>query len=78
MHWHPNADEWLYVIAGEGELTVFDTGPNAVTQNFNAGDIGYIKRQPRATICATPASTTSSTSRCSAARTSPTCRCPTG
>ncbi len=44
MHWHPNADEWLYIIAGQGEATVFDTGPHAVTQNFNPGDIGYIKR----------------------------------
>jgi oxalate decarboxylase len=44
MHWHPNADEWLYVMAGQGEATVFNTGPNAVTQNFNPGDIGYIKR----------------------------------
>ncbi len=44
MHWHPNADEWLYFVSGQGELTVFNTGPNAVTQNFNPGDIGYIKR----------------------------------
>jgi oxalate decarboxylase len=44
MHWHPNADEWLYIIAGQGEATVFNTGPNVVTQNFNPGDIGYIKR----------------------------------
>jgi oxalate decarboxylase len=44
MHWHPNADEWLYIVAGQGEATVFNTGPNAVTQNFNPGDIGYIKR----------------------------------
>jgi oxalate decarboxylase len=44
MHWHPNADEWVYIVEGEGELTVFETGPNAVTQNFNPGDIGYIKR----------------------------------
>jgi oxalate decarboxylase len=44
MHWHPNADEWLYIIAGQGEATVFNTGPNAVTQNFNPGDIGYIKK----------------------------------
>jgi len=44
MHWHQNADEWLYVIAGQGELTIFNTGPNVVTQNFNPGDIGYIKR----------------------------------
>jgi oxalate decarboxylase len=44
MHWHQNADEWLYVIAGQGELTIFNTGPNVVTQNFNPGDVGYIKR----------------------------------
>jgi oxalate decarboxylase len=44
MHWHPNADEWLYFIAGQGEMTVFNTGPKAVTQNFNPGDIGYVKR----------------------------------
>jgi oxalate decarboxylase len=25
-------------------MTVFETGPKAVTLNFNAGDIGYVKR----------------------------------
>ncbi len=44
MHWHPNADEWQYYVSGQGQLTVFNTGPNAVTQNFNPGDIGYVKR----------------------------------
>jgi oxalate decarboxylase len=44
MHWHPNADEWLYIMQGSAELTVFNTGPNVVTQNFNPGDIGYVKR----------------------------------
>jgi oxalate decarboxylase len=44
MHWHPNADEWQYYIKGEAEMTVFNTGPEAVTQNFKAGDIGYVKR----------------------------------
>jgi oxalate decarboxylase len=44
MHWHPNADEWQYFITGQGELTVFNTGPKAVTQNFNPGDIGYVKK----------------------------------
>jgi oxalate decarboxylase len=44
MHWHPNADEWQYFISGQGEMTVFNTGPKAVTQNFNPGDIGYVKR----------------------------------
>jgi hypothetical protein len=31
MHWHPNADEWAYWIKGKGRMTVFETGPNAVT-----------------------------------------------
>jgi oxalate decarboxylase len=44
LHWHPNADEWQYYIKGQGQMTVFQTGPNAVTTNFNPGDIGYIKR----------------------------------
>jgi oxalate decarboxylase len=44
MHWHPNADEWQYYVAGQGELTVFNTGPKAVSQNFHPGDIGYVKR----------------------------------
>jgi oxalate decarboxylase len=43
MHWHPNADEWQYYVKGSAQMTVFNTGPRAVTNNFNAGDIGYIK-----------------------------------
>ena len=43
MHWHPNADEWQYWIKGTGSMTVFNTGPKAVTMNFNPGDIGYVK-----------------------------------
>jgi oxalate decarboxylase len=44
MHWHPNADEWQYHIKGKGRMTVFNTGPNAMTTDFNAGDIGYVKK----------------------------------
>ena len=44
MHWHPNADEWQYYVKGSAQMTVFNAGPKAVTTNFNAGDIGYIKR----------------------------------
>jgi len=43
MHWHPNADEWQYYVKGSAQMTVFNTGPSAVTNNFNAGDIGYVK-----------------------------------
>jgi oxalate decarboxylase len=44
LHWHPNADEWQYYIKGNARMTVFDTGPAAVTANFQAGDIGYVKK----------------------------------
>jgi oxalate decarboxylase len=44
MHWHPNADEWLYILKGVGRMTVFNTGPAAITANFHAGDIGYVKK----------------------------------
>jgi len=44
MHWHPNADEWQYYIAGQGSMTVFNTGPKVVTQDFKPGDIGYVKK----------------------------------
>jgi oxalate decarboxylase len=44
MHWHPNADEWQYWIKGKGRMTIFNTGPNAVTMDFNAGDVGYVKK----------------------------------
>jgi oxalate decarboxylase len=44
MHWHPNADEWQYWIKGKGRMTVFNTGPKAVTMDFNPGDVGYVKR----------------------------------
>ena len=44
MHWHPDAGDWLYIFKGSGRMTVFNTGPQAVTANFHPGDIGYIKK----------------------------------
>jgi oxalate decarboxylase len=44
MHWHPNADEWQYWIKGEGRMGVFKAGPNVQTQDFRAGDVGYVPR----------------------------------
>ena len=44
LHWHPNADEWQYYIKGKARMTVFDTGPKAATADFQAGDIGYVKK----------------------------------
>jgi len=42
MHWHPNNDEWLYVIEGKGRMTVFASRGTARTFNYQAGDVGYV------------------------------------
>lgn len=44
MHWHPNADEWLYFISGKGRITLFSGVGQARTMDFDAGDVGYIPR----------------------------------
>ena len=44
MHWHPNADEWLYFISGKGRVTVFAGVGKARTMDFDAGDVGYIPK----------------------------------
>src|SRR3984893_4870718 len=41
LHWHPNADEWQYYIAGKARMTVVSTGNRARTMDFQAGDVGY-------------------------------------
>jgi oxalate decarboxylase len=42
MHWHPNADEWQYYIAGKARMTVFGADGEASTFDYQAGDVGYI------------------------------------
>lgn len=42
MHWHPNADEWQYVLAGRFRMTVFASKGRATTVEMNAGDVGYV------------------------------------
>ncbi len=44
LHWHPNADEWQYYIAGKARMTVLGTGARARTMDFEAGDVGYIEK----------------------------------
>ena len=41
MHWHPNADEWQYVMAGSARMTVFASLGKAATVELAAGDVGY-------------------------------------
>lgn len=44
LHWHPNASEWQYWLAGKGRMTVFFAEGNAHTQDFNANDAGFVPR----------------------------------
>ena len=41
-HWHPNANEWQYVLSGSMRVTLFGSGGRARTETFSAGDVGYI------------------------------------
>jgi oxalate decarboxylase len=42
MHWHPNADEWVYFLKGQARMTVFASGGKARTFDYQAGDVGYV------------------------------------
>jgi oxalate decarboxylase len=42
LHWHPNASEWQYYMAGKGRMTVFMPIGSARTMDFKANDVGYI------------------------------------
>ncbi|KAL6853078.1 hypothetical protein ACO1O0_007631 [Amphichorda felina] len=38
LHWHPNAEEWLYFHQGKAQATAFIGNGNARTFDFSAGD----------------------------------------
>jgi len=42
LHWHPNASEWQFYLAGKGRMTVFMPPTRARTMDFNANDVGYV------------------------------------
>jgi oxalate decarboxylase len=42
LHWHPNASEWQFYLAGRGRMTVFRPGGQARTMDFNANDVGFV------------------------------------
>lgn len=44
LHWHPNADEWQFHLAGQSRMTVFASSGAAQTFDYQAGDVGYIPR----------------------------------
>jgi oxalate decarboxylase len=42
LHWHPNASEWQFWIAGKGRMTVFFPVDDARTVDFHPNDVGYV------------------------------------
>jgi oxalate decarboxylase len=44
LHWHQNADEWMFFFGGKGRMTVFATGARARTMDFQGGDVGYVQK----------------------------------
>lgn len=42
LHWHPTADEWQYVIAGDISVTLFGSHGRYRTETLAKGDVGYI------------------------------------
>jgi oxalate decarboxylase len=42
LHWHPNADEWQYVIEGEVSVTLFGSHGRYRVERLQKGDVGYI------------------------------------
>jgi oxalate decarboxylase len=42
MHWHPDADEWQYVLSGSARMTVFASLGKAATVELGPGDVGYV------------------------------------
>jgi oxalate decarboxylase len=44
LHWHPNASEWQFWLAGKGRMTVIMNEGKARTMDFNANDVGFVPR----------------------------------
>ncbi|MCW3464845.1 cupin domain-containing protein [Chitinophaga nivalis] len=44
LHWHPNADEWQYVISGEGNVGIFGSHGRVKTMSYSQGKVAFIKQ----------------------------------
>jgi oxalate decarboxylase len=44
LHWHTNAQEWQFWLAGKGRMTVVMNEGRARTMDFNANDVGIVPR----------------------------------
>jgi len=44
LHWHPNADEWQYIIEGNARMGLFGSSGRARALDFSPGEVGYVPR----------------------------------
>ncbi|MDF2433847.1 MAG: oxalate decarboxylase [Mucilaginibacter sp.] len=44
LHWHPNADEWQYVISGQGRVSIFGSHGRVKTMDYSKGMVSFIKQ----------------------------------
>jgi len=44
MHWHPNADEWQYIMSGRSRVTIFGAHGRVRTEEFSQGQICFIQK----------------------------------
>jgi oxalate decarboxylase len=44
LHWHPNSDELQYYIEGQARMTVYASGSDAQTFDYQGGDVGYVPK----------------------------------
>src|SRR5215218_10925914 len=44
LHWHPNADEWQYVVEGEVSVTLLGSHGRYRIERLQKGDVGYIQQ----------------------------------
>ena len=42
LHWHPNADEWQYVIESDFSVSLFGSHGRYRVETLSKGDVGYI------------------------------------
>jgi oxalate decarboxylase len=42
LHWHPNANEWLYLVSGQIRIGLFGSHGRYRIEDFGPGDAGYI------------------------------------
>ncbi len=42
LHWHPNASEWQFWLAGTGRMTIVMPEGRARTMDFHANDVGFV------------------------------------